>query len=873
MILRRLFSRKKLDADLGEEMREHLLERIEALVANGMPLSAARETAQREFGNLTLLEERARDVWRWPILETLLYDIRFGARRLRHSPGLSLICMLTLALGLGANLALFSLVQTVLLKPLPFEDPERLVAVYEATGIHNKNTFNVVAAGSFADWRRESDAFTEMAFWGWGSRNLSGQSGQLPEKLETRRCTWNFFHTLGVRPAYGRFFSATDDKRGAPATTVLTWGLFQRRFGGDPAIVGQTILLDGEPYTVIGVLPSWFTFPDRKGQLWTPAYREMPAAWAQSHGIHAWNAIARLKPGVSAASAVAEVSVIQGRIHKQFPNDPAMASAGIQPLLDEMVGEFKTPLYILLAAVGCVLFITCLNVASLLLARSVARSKEIALRSALGGSGWRIVQEQLVESLLLALGGGVLSAGVAYGLIRWIVSVRQDLPRIESLHVDFPLLIFGVCLTLATGFISGLLPALAFRSESLLNILQESSRAVKGGRSAAALRKYLVSVEVAFTAVLLIGAGLLLKSFTQLRSVPVGCNTANVLTMGISLPNAKYKEPEKAAEFIDALLGDVRALPGVRSAGVISTLPGGGYSGDTLFTIPEHPPLPKGEFQFAIFRGAGPETFRTLQIPVLQGRVFTGHDRLSKEHRVIVSAGFARKSFPREDPIGKHLRVDWGGVANFEIIGVVGDTPYNIARPVLPMMYFPIENQFREFSVAVRTDGDPLRLALPIQKIVARIDPDLGIANILTFDQVIGRSLSSRSFEAAVVAGFAILSLLLASIGLYGVLSYMITQRKSEIGIRIALGAQRGELIRRMLLDGLKPALLGLLFGVAAGIAATRLMRSVLFGTAPTDISVFAGVVLTILLVAVLACAIPAFRASALDPIAALRTG
>jgi predicted permease len=872
MRLHHYFSRRKLNADLEEEMREHLDERTEELVGQGVPLPLARETAQREFGNFTLLEEQARDVWRWPRVEAMVHDISFAIRRLRHAPGFTLVSVLTLALGLGANFALFSLVQTVLLNPLPFQDPARLVMLYEAEASHATSSFNIVAAGSFADWQHGARSFEQMAIWSWATRNLSGEGGQLPEKLTTRKCTWNLFSTLGVQPAYGRFFSAGDDKPGAPSTTVLTWSLFQRRFAGNPAVIGRTILLNDEPYTVIGVLPSWFAYPDIKSQLWTPAYHDAPPQSMQSHGNHMWNVVARLKAGVNPAAAAAEIGAIQARIHKQFPGEPAGESAGIQPLLDDIVGPFKAPLYVLMAAVGCVLLITCLNLASLQLARSVARRKEIAVRSALGGSAWRIMQEQIFESLLLAFGGGLLAAGVAYGLIRWTIMVRDDMPRTESIHVDMTFLAFSAGLTALTGLLAGILPATSFRSNSLLNSLQESSRSVRGGRSRATLRTYLVGIEMAFTAVLLIGAGLLLKSFIELRSVPLGCTTKNVLTMSLSLSQARYQVPSRAASLLDTLLTRIRAFPGVQSAGAISTPPGGGYSGDTMFAIPEHPIPPKGKFQFAIFRGADPQAFRTLEIPVLRGRTFTNYDRQDKASRAIISASFVKQFFPNEDPIGKHLRVNWGSLTNFEIIGVVGDTPYRVTQPIEPMMYFPIENGFPEFSLIVRTVENPLGVALPVQKLVAELDRSLGVANILTLDEVVGQSLASHSFETIVVTGFAALSLLLASIGLYGVLSYVVTQRTSEIGIRIALGAQRGALIRTTLWEGIRPAAVGLVFGVAGGIASARLMRSILFGTAPIDVSVFVAASSAILFVAALACVLPAVRASGIDPIIALRT-
>ncbi len=645
----RLFRRKRIEADLAEEMREHLRARTEELVAKGMPPEAAHEMARREFGNPTLLEEEGREVWRWPHVEALFHDVRFAAWRLRQSPNFTVVCILTLALGLGANLALFTLIRAVLLKPLPFRDPARLVMLYEADPDGSKTSFNEVAAGSFADWQRTSRGFAEMAFYGYGSRNLSGRGGQLPEKLETRACTWTFFQTLGVKPAYGQFFSAADDKPGAPATVVLSWGLFERRYAADPAVLGQTILLDGQPYTMIGVLPSWFAYPDHRGQLWTPAYHDSPPALMESRGEHDWHVVARLKPGVSAAAAVAEVAAIQSRIHRRYPDQPAAASAASQPLLESLVGDLKTPLYVLFAAVACLLLITLLNVASLLLARAVTRRKEIAVRAALGGGHWRIGAEQLTESLLLACAGEAAATAIAYGLLTWMVKVRPDLPRMEALRVDAPVLFFGIGLILLTGLLAGLLPLLTQRAEPLARILQDSSRSVRGGKRHGKLSKYLVGIEVALTAILLIGAGLLLKSFAELRSVRLGCATKNALTMSLTLPDNRYKNPGAKRHLLDALLDKVRALPGVEAAGLVSTLPGAGYGGDTMVRVVEHPPLPQGQFEFAIQRGIDPGYFHSLAIPLLNGREFSEQDDQQKARRIIINAVFARKLFPHED--------------------------------------------------------------------------------------------------------------------------------------------------------------------------------------------------------------------------------
>ncbi len=809
--LSRLFSRRQIYADLQEEMRQHLEERASELTAGGVSSEEAWQTAQREFGNRTLLEEKSREVWQWTTFENAAHDLHCAIRRLSKVPGLTVVCIVTLALGLGASIALFTVVQAVLLKPLPFKDSSRLVMLYESNPDESQNVFNQVSGGNFAEWQRESHSFEQMAFWGWTSRNLSSRGGEFPEELQAKLCTWNLFATLQVQPAYGRAFSASDDSREANATTILSWGLFQRRFGGDSAILGKAILLDGKQYTVIGIMPRWLNYPDPKTQLWLPAYHEQAPNVMQSHGVHKWNVVARLKPGVTEAVARSEVSGIQMRIHKRYPNEPAMKGVQIRPLIDDMVLGYKTPLYALLGAVGCVLLITCLNVANLLVARAAVRRKEFSIRAALGGTRWRLVRDQMIESLLLASGGGILGIALASAGIHWILGTRTDLPRAQSVHIDLGVLAFTFGITLLSGLFAGLLPATSTSFGSLAKALQESSRSLSSSRSHARLRKALLGIEVAFTVMLLIGAGLLIKSFFRLQSVHLGCATKNILTMSFALRGAKYSTPPQKTAFFEELTNRVRTLPGVQGAGLVTWLPGNGYRGDDVFTIPEHPPIPKGQFQASIDHGADPAYFATMQIPLLRGRTFTDADRLEKAHVAVVSQDFARTFFPHENPLGRHIRLqEWSG--EYEIVGIVGDTRYLVSQPIRPIMYFPLYEgaQFNEASLVVRSAANPLSLALPIQKQVAKIDPNVAVANILTMDQVIGQSTAAASFNTYLILAFAGLSLLLAAMGLYGVLSYVVTQRTNEMGIRIALGAQRSELLRFMLFDGLKPALVGL---------------------------------------------------------------
>jgi putative ABC transport system permease protein len=869
-----LFKRGKASARLDEELLFHLEQQIAENIAAGMSAEEARHAALRSFGNPALLREQARATWSWTWLELLVRDVRYGVRTLLRTPGFAAIAILVMALGIGANVALFTIVRSVLLKPLPFEDPDRVVRLYEQSP-DDKFPYNDSAGGVFAEWKKQSRSFTDLAITcGYGGYNLSGSGEQLPEGVRAASFSWNLLPTLGARPALGRNFTAADDQLSANGTVLLSWGLWKRRFGGNPSIVNQTILLDAKPYTVIGVMPAWFAYPDAAIQLWTPIYYREPAAEINAIDSHDFQVIGRLEPGITETEAVTELTLITRRLHDQHLDDLFVSKgANIRPLLDSLVGDVKTPLYVLLAATGCLLLIACLNVANLLVARAAARRKEQAVRTALGGSRLRLLRQHLMESLLLSAAGGAVGLLLAFGAIRWVVATRHDMARVEAIAVDGTMVAFAAALIVLCAVFSGMISSFSAKSGQVLASLQESSRAHSAGHGRARLRAVLLSLEVGLTVVLLIGAGLLLKSYDKLRSADLGCLTRNVLKMDFGLPEARYSQPAQRANFFDALLARVRNLPGVQAAGLVNpVVPGDGYGGDSGFSIPEHPAPPKGKLLYALHRWADPGYFAAMGIPILRGHTFDGTQQPGHATEVIISEAFARQYFPGEDPIGKHLRTQ--GQHPFEIVGVAGDTRFSAGEAAQPMMYFALDatDDMIGAALIVRSGRDVTQFALPIQRIVAQMDHDLPVSTILTMDQVIGRNTLDASFDATLLVVFAGLSLLLAAVGLFGVLSYMVAQRTSEIGIRMALGAQREQVLRTVLLDGMRPALFGLGFGLAASVGAARLIRSMLYGTQPLDPAVFAAVSATLLLVAALACLVPAWRASRLDPIQALRT-
>lgn len=877
----RFLHRKRSDAELQEEIEAFLRDEAADNEARGMSPEEARRQARLKFGNTQKVRE---SLWVQNTpqpLSLIARDVRYASRTLSRTPGFSIIAITVMALCIGAATSLFTIVRSVLLRPLPFRDPGRLVMLYEhhrGTEMSSPDfTYNPVAAADFYDWRSKTDGFEDMAIVRYAGYNLTGEQSELPESVRAAACSWNFFPLLGVKPALGRAFTESEDRPGN-TVVMLTWSVFQRRFAGDSTIIGRQIHLDGRPYTVVGVLPSWFTYPDAGIQLWVPYKADASSELLEHHDWHQSQVIARLRPNVSLASALAQVGAVQYRLHLQFPHDPVYEDVAPRPLNEDLAGSVKKPLRIMLWAVGCMLLIGCLNVSNLLVARGAARQKEVAIRSALGAQRATLIREQLTESVLICAAGGVGGISLSIFATRLLAHAWKDLPTAQSIHIDGPVIAFACALMCAGALVAGLLPALSTTGKLRMKALQISARTGSSSVSRTVLRKSLLIAEIAITVVLLVAAGLLLKSFLLLRSADVGCVTNNLLTLEYSLPNKKYDTPEKMNAFNEALLERVKALPGVRAAALGNALPGAGYWGDFVFTVKEHPPLKPGEDRpEALMRWADPGYFSAVGIPLVSGRFFTNDERGARSYKVIVSQQLAHQYLPGENPIGRHLHVpahfhaEAPKEVDYEIVGVVGDTLYQVGKEPKATMYFPLLEGINSEMLAVRTDSAPLQFSVPVQKEIASLDPELPVSHVRTMDQVIGESLVNARLSASLVLAFAILSLLLASVGLYGVLSYLTTQRTTELGIRMALGAQRDQLLQLMLIDGLRPALFGLGLGLVMSVVATRILQSMLFGTKPLDPVVLSGVIATLLAVAVLACLAPAWRASRLDPMQALR--
>jgi predicted permease len=873
----RFFRRKRADRDLLEEIEIYIAEEVAENRSRGMSEEEAKRQAWIKFGSPAVVRE---SLWRQntiPLLDNLVRDLRYAARTLLRTPGFSLIAIGVIALCIGATTSLFTVVHSVLLRPLPFRDPERLVMIFEHFRDSSLNAqgfnYNSVAPGDYYDWRAETHGFEDIAAWRYWQFNLTGEHGELPEQVSARGGSWNLFPMLGVRAAIGRTFTESEDRTDATAV-LLTWAIFERRFAGDPSIVGRQIHLDGKPYTVEGVLPRSFTYPDAKVELWVPFRSGLTAENLQSHDHHWSWVVARLRSDVSLANALSQVEAVQYLEHLQNLHAPVAEDVASRTLSDDLAKNVKKPMIVLLCAVGCLLLIGCLNLANLLVARSAARQREIAIRSALGAGRMALVRGQLVESLLISLAGGSAGVLLSMAATKWLVVAWTDLPSAQGIHADGTVLLFICALVFAIALLSGLLPAMSSTGRGAIAALHASSRTTAGNQSSTAMRRTLLTIEFAATVVLLLAAGLLLKSFWRMRTTNVGCATENVLTMGYSLPTKKYDSPEKVNAFNETLLERVRAMPNVRAAALGSVLPGAGLGGDDSFSIPEHPPVPAGVTQpYAQYRRVDPGYFSALQIPLLSGRFFTRADRAGRPMTIIISRQLEQQYFPGENPLGKHLHVSATGNPDYEVVGVVADTLHQVGQPAAATMYFPVleGESDRALTLAVRTASDPLLFSVPIQKQIAALDPALPVSDVLTMEQVIEHSLGNTSLSASLVLAFAMLSLMLASVGLYGVLSYLTTQRTSEIGVRIALGAERGQVLLLMLGDGLPPAIYGLVLGLGAGAGAVHLIQSMLYETRPLDPAILAAVAATLLAVATLACMIPAWRASRIDPMQALR--
>jgi putative ABC transport system permease protein len=801
------------------------------------------------------------------MLTSLLRDLRYAYRTLARNPGFTCVSVLAIALGIGANSAVFTVVNSVLLQPLRFQRPDQLLVVRERNLKAGFPTFSL-SPGNYLDYRDHNHAFSGIAAIHSQGLNLSG--GSEPERLRGARVTVDFFDVLGRRPFLGRAFTAQEMQLGSHRVAILSYGLWQRRFAGNRDVLGQTLKLNDEVYTVAGVMPSDFQFPAR-AEIWTPLAMDLQS-W-QQRGGHYLGGIGRLKEGYSLEAAQADLNAIAARAQRQFPASNAGWDTTLRGLQESVVGKIRPAILTLTAAVGFVLLIACVNLANLLLSRSATRRREIAIRGSLGAGRGRLIRQLLTESVLLAALGATAGLALAWAGTRLLVNLSPTiLPRANEIALDARALEFTAAVAVLTGILFGLAPALHLARTDLMSGLREGARGNAIGFRRNRLRSVLVSGEVALSLVLLSGAGLLMRSFYQLQSVDPGFNTHGVLTFRTNLPAAKYREDAQQAAFYRRALERIRALPGVAVAGAAQIFPLSGDDYILSFVQVGKPAPPVGNAPSAAFYAATPGYFAALRIPIKKGRDFTEHDDAAAAPAAIISESMARQFYRNEEPLGQRMQLG-NGAKPAEIVGIAGDVrDQELNSMGRPAIYRPAAQvPFSTMYFGIRTGGDPAALTAGVRTAMRELDRELPLDAVGTVDALAAASLSQRRFSMLLMAVFAGLALVLAMVGIYGVISYSVTQATQEIGIRMALGAQRGDVLRMVF--GYAGALMaaGIAVGIATALATARLLASQLFEVQPTDPATYAGVASVLLATGLLACAIPAFRAMRIDPLVALR--
>jgi predicted permease len=861
-----MFRRRRKANDFSAEIEAHIQLESEHLRGQELSEEDARAAARRAFGNVTRTEERFYESRRWLWWDHLRQDVHFALRMLRKNPGFAAVAVLTLALGIGANTALFSVVNAVLLRPLPFENSSRLVWSWGNCSLCAQAA---VSPADFIDYRAQNHSFEYYGAMAGGDSLFNLAGSDKPIQIKGSMVTAGFFNALGIRPRYGRIFELSDEKTTDPQVVVLSRHLWQERFGSDPNIIGKSITLDDKTRTVVGVLANDMSVLSQ-ADLWFPAPFQNQGM--QSRRSHFLRPVGLLRRGVTIFQAQAELDTIAARLGSEYPVTNAGWSLRLEPLQSVLVGRVRLALLVLLAAVGFVLLIACANVASLLLSRNTVRQREIVIRTALGAERSRLIRQLLTESLFLALAGGaagILFANAGVELLKGFGP--QSLPRLDEVNVSGAVLAFTLVMAIFTGILFGLGPALKASRRDMVQSLREGG-ASGDSRSKHRAHNTLVVAEVALSVVVLIASGLLLNSFWRLMRVHLGFDPANVLTTEVALVSPRYDDEQRRESFFHELEDRIQSASGVGSAGFISELPLSGEADDTFFTIAEHPPTNPNENDDADIRIIDGDYFGAMRIPLLAGRAFERQDSLESRKVVIVNEPFVKKFFPNENPISKHLKM-FEGKPEFvarEIVGIVGGNKhFALQESLRPAMFTP--GSFMKMNVVVRSAGDAAMLTTVVRQAISEIDPDEATSAFRTMGDVVSSSAAGDRFNALLFGAFGGIALLLTAAGIFGVLSYVVTQRTREIGLRMALGAQRTDVLQVIVGHGVRLALLGLCVGIVAAAVVTRWMSSVLFDVKPTDPLTFVAVAMVLGTVAFLASYLPARRAMRVDPMVALR--
>ena len=801
-----------------------------------------------------------------------LQDLRYAVRQLHKSPGFAAVAVITLALGIGANTVIFSVVNSVLLRPLPFRDRDRLVMIWERK-FPGDGKNNVVGPANFVRWQEQNKVFDQMAAVGYvptmSAANISGDGE--PERVPVAWVSPSLFPTMGVNAVLGRTFTPDEGPDGHDSVALLEYGFWKRRFGGNPNVVGRSLTINGQPTTVVGVLPDWFAFP-QGAEVFSPMAFSSHARDFRGRYLMV---VGHLASGVTVAQAQAGMDVIAKRLQQELPDFDTGWAIHVVPLREQLIGGIRTALLLLLGAVGFVLFIACANVANLLLARSASRVQEIAVRVALGVTRARLVRQLLTESVLLGVVGGAVGVGMAYwGLSGVLAILPSDLPTFTPVGIHPAVLLYTFLISVGTGTLFGVAPAFQALRGNQVEALKEGGRTAAGGRGRHRLRNVLVGGEAALTLLLLIGAGLLIKSFVRLLTVDPGFEPSHVLTMRVSLPRSKYAHEPQQTAFFQQTIARFQSLPGVERAGAVSFLPLDGLGSATTFTIDDFPKPAAGDEPVADVLSVTKDYFTTIGVPLLRGRFFGDADRPDDAvKKVVINQAMANLFAPGIDPVGRSISMDWGSPMRGQIVGVVKDVKLAALEdtPRAQIYWFMPQFQMEFMSFVIRTSGDPKTLAKAARAQISALDPDLPVAKIRTMDEVMGASVKQPRFTMLLLGSFAGLALLLAAVGIYGVISCSVTQRRHELGVRMALGADAADVLRMVVREGMGVALIGMAVGLVIAFAVARFLASFLFAVKTTDLSVFAGVAGLLAAVALVAAYIPARRAASVDPMVALR--
>ena len=880
--LRSIFTKAQRDRDFSDEMESHLRLHIADNLRAGMTPEQARREALMKLGGVEQTKQLYRERRSLPWLETLLQDLRFGGRMLRKNPGFTAIAILTMALGIGANTAFFSVINSVLLGSLPYKDAHELVLVWESDATRGKLR-NVVSPPDFTDWQRQNDVFSGMSAIADVRRNFTG-SGD-PEQVVVQYVSVNFFTVLGVTPIHGPGFRSENGEAGKDEVVILGNAFWKQHFGADPSVVGRTLTVNGRPQTVVGIAPENFGFFIKDGsltsgkpQMWSPFV--FPKAFTEHKDVGRFlTVLARLKPGVTREQAQNEMSAIATRIAESYPASNKNWGVNVVTLREQLSGDLRPALLILLGAVGFVLLIACANVSSLLLARAAAREREVAIRVAMGAGRWRVARQLLTESVLLAVAGGVLGAILAlWGTNALLAVSSKNLLDLRSVVVDPRLLAFTAALSIVSGLLFGFLPSYFSANATVSETLKEGARSATAGKHRRFVRSSFVVAQMALALVLLAGSALLIRSFIRLAGVSPGFDANNLLTFTVALPASKYPKDPAVLSFYQQLVSEIHRLPGVRAATIDSAPPFSGGGAATGVHILGQPDLPLSELPVAAVRVVGPAYFETMGIPLRAGRTFASEELTQERHVVIVTQAFVDRYLPGENPLGRKVIIfmksdEVSSKFPSEIIGVVGDVHLaSLDAATDRLVYWPHpELVNNRMTVVVRTATSPLALVSSLRDALKQLDSELPMSNITTMDDLLSDSLSRARFTMRILGVFAAIALLLAAVGIYGVIAFGVTQRTQEIGIRTALGAQPRDVLSMVLGEGLRLTLAGVALGILGALLATRLLAGLLYEIAATDPFTFASVALLLSVVALAACYVPARRATRVDPLIALR--